>query len=68
MIQHKRFGVRQTKVAHAASEPGQPSSWGHSIVARPPGAQPRLADVSYLCGIHMKRSMHEAIVAALGVP
>jgi 3-oxoacyl-[acyl-carrier-protein] synthase-3 len=27
-----------------------------------------LADVAYLCGIHMKRSMHEAIVAALGVP
>lgn len=27
-----------------------------------------LADVSYLCGIHMKRSMHEAIAAALGVP
>jgi 3-oxoacyl-[acyl-carrier-protein] synthase III len=25
-------------------------------------------DVSYLCGIHMKRSMHEAIVAALGGP
>ena len=25
-------------------------------------------DVAYLCGIHMKRSMHEAIVAALGVP
>jgi 3-oxoacyl-[acyl-carrier-protein] synthase-3 len=29
------------------------------------GAQ--LEDVSYLCGIHMKRSMHEAIVGALGV-
>jgi 3-oxoacyl-[acyl-carrier-protein] synthase-3 len=27
----------------------------------------RLEDVSYLCGIHMKRSMHDAIVAALGV-
>jgi 3-oxoacyl-[acyl-carrier-protein] synthase III len=27
-----------------------------------------LADVSYVCGIHMKRSMHEAIVSALGVP
>lgn len=27
----------------------------------------RLEDVSYLCGIHMKRSMHEAIVAALGI-
>ena len=26
-----------------------------------------LADVSYLCGIHMKRSMHDAIVQALGV-
>ena len=25
------------------------------------------ADISYLCGIHMKRSMHEALVAALGV-
>ena len=30
------------------------------------GARP--GDVTYLCGIHMKRSMHEAIVAALGVP
>jgi len=28
----------------------------------------RLADVSYLCGIHMKRSMHEEIAASLGVP
>jgi len=27
----------------------------------------RLEDVSYLCGIHMKRSMHEAILGALGV-
>jgi 3-oxoacyl-[acyl-carrier-protein] synthase III len=27
-----------------------------------------LADISYLCGIHMKRSMHEAIVGELGVP
>jgi 3-oxoacyl-[acyl-carrier-protein] synthase-3 len=27
----------------------------------------RLADVSYLCGIHMKRSMHSAIAGALGV-
>ncbi len=27
-----------------------------------------LADVSYLCGIHMKRSMHDALVAQLGVP
>jgi 3-oxoacyl-[acyl-carrier-protein] synthase-3 len=26
-----------------------------------------LGDVSYLCGIHMKRSMHDAIVDALGV-
>jgi 3-oxoacyl-[acyl-carrier-protein] synthase-3 len=26
-----------------------------------------LDDVSYLCGIHMKRSMHDAIVDALGV-
>ena len=26
-----------------------------------------LADVDYLCGIHMKRSMHDALVAALGV-
>ena len=28
----------------------------------------RLEDVSYLAGIHMKRSMHEAIVDALGGP
>ena len=28
----------------------------------------RMEDVSYLCGIHMKRSMHEAIVAGLGGP
>ena len=27
-----------------------------------------LADVSYLCGIHMKRSMHHAVLEALGVP
>jgi 3-oxoacyl-[acyl-carrier-protein] synthase III len=26
-----------------------------------------LADVSYLCGIHMKRSMHASIVEALGI-
>jgi 3-oxoacyl-[acyl-carrier-protein] synthase-3 len=26
-----------------------------------------LADISYVCGIHMKRSMHDAIVAALAV-
>jgi 3-oxoacyl-[acyl-carrier-protein] synthase-3 len=30
------------------------------------GAQ--LEDLSYLCGIHMKRSMHDAIVGALGSP
>jgi 3-oxoacyl-[acyl-carrier-protein] synthase III len=28
----------------------------------------KLEDVSYLCGIHMKRSMHQAIVDALGSP
>jgi len=28
----------------------------------------RLEDVAYLCGIHMKRSMHEAIVRELGGP
>jgi 3-oxoacyl-[acyl-carrier-protein] synthase-3 len=27
-----------------------------------------LDDVSYLCGIHMKRSMHDAIVGELGDP
>jgi 3-oxoacyl-[acyl-carrier-protein] synthase-3 len=27
-----------------------------------------LADVDYLCGIHMKRSMHDEIVRTLGVP
>src|SRR5215217_526507 len=26
-----------------------------------------LADVAYLCGIHMRRSMHDALVDALGV-
>ena len=26
-----------------------------------------LEDISYVCGIHMKRSMHDAIVSALGV-
>jgi 3-oxoacyl-[acyl-carrier-protein] synthase III len=26
-----------------------------------------LADLDYLCGIHMKRSMHDALVSALGV-
>ena len=26
-----------------------------------------LGDVSYLCGLHMKRSMHEALVEALGM-
>ena len=30
------------------------------------GADP--ADIAYLCGIHMKRSMHDAIVDALGSP
>jgi 3-oxoacyl-[acyl-carrier-protein] synthase III len=43
-----------------------------NFVAAAEGAVERsgatLTDVSYLCGIHMKRSMHEAIVAALGVP
>ena len=42
-----------------------------NFVAAAEGALERsgagLADVSYLCGIHMKRSMHEAIVDALGV-
>jgi 3-oxoacyl-[acyl-carrier-protein] synthase-3 len=28
----------------------------------------RLSDVGYLCGVHMKRSMHEALVKALGLP
>ena len=28
----------------------------------------RLEDVSYLCGIHMKRSMHDAILEQLGIP
>ena len=28
----------------------------------------RVTDVGYLCGVHMKRSMHEALVAALGLP
>ena len=27
-----------------------------------------LEEVSYLCGIHMKRSMHDAIVTELGAP
>jgi 3-oxoacyl-[acyl-carrier-protein] synthase III len=43
-----------------------------NFVAAAEGALARsggtLADVSYVCGIHMKRSMHEEIVAALGVP
>ena len=43
-----------------------------NFVAAAEGALARsgatLADVTYLCGIHMKRSMHEAIVSALGVP
>jgi 3-oxoacyl-[acyl-carrier-protein] synthase III len=42
-----------------------------NFVAAAEGALERsgasLADVSYVCGIHMKRSMHEAIVSALGV-
>jgi 3-oxoacyl-[acyl-carrier-protein] synthase III len=42
-----------------------------NFVAAAEGALARsgatLADVSYVCGIHMKRSMHEAILAALGV-
>ncbi len=42
-----------------------------NFVAAAQGALERsgatLADISYLCGIHMKRSMHEALVAALGV-
>ena len=42
-----------------------------NFVAAAEGALARsgatLADVSYLCGIHMKRSMHTAIVEALGL-
>ena len=42
-----------------------------NFVAVPVGALERsgakLEDVSYLCGIHMKRSMHDAIVAELGL-
>ena len=42
-----------------------------NFVAAAEGALARsgatLADVSYVCGIHMKRSMHEAILAALGL-
>jgi 3-oxoacyl-[acyl-carrier-protein] synthase-3 len=42
-----------------------------NFVAAAEGALARsgasLADVAYLCGIHMKRSMHEALVAALGL-
>ena len=42
-----------------------------NFVAAAEGALARsgatLADVSYLCGLHMKRSMHESILAALGV-
>jgi len=30
-------------------------------------SEARLEDVSYVCGIHMKRSMHDGIVEALGV-
>ena len=43
-----------------------------NFVAAAEGALARsgatLADVSYLCGIHMKRSMHTAIAEALDVP
>jgi 3-oxoacyl-[acyl-carrier-protein] synthase-3 len=43
-----------------------------NFVAAARGAAERsgatLADVAYLCGIHMKRSMHDAIVDALGSP
>ena len=43
-----------------------------NFVAAAEGALERsgatLPDVAYVCGIHMKRSMHEAILAALGVP
>ena len=42
-----------------------------NFVAAAQGALERsgagLDDVSYVCGIHMKRSMHESILAALGV-
>jgi len=42
-----------------------------NFVAAADGAAARsgvsLADVSYVCGIHMKRSMHAALLAALGV-
>jgi 3-oxoacyl-[acyl-carrier-protein] synthase III len=42
-----------------------------NFVAAAEGALARsgatLDDVSYLCGIHMKRSMHDAIVGALGI-
>ena len=42
-----------------------------NFVAAAEGALSRsgatLADVSYLCGIHMKRSMHEQIAVALGL-
>ena len=42
-----------------------------NFVAAADGALTRsgltLADASYLCGIHMKRSMHEEIAAALGI-
>jgi 3-oxoacyl-[acyl-carrier-protein] synthase-3 len=42
-----------------------------NFVAAAEGALARsgatLADVSYLCGIHMKRSMHDAILDALGI-
>ena len=42
-----------------------------NFVAAAEGALARsgasLADVSYLCGIHMKRSMHDALVSSLGL-
>ena len=42
-----------------------------NFVAAADGALQRsglsLADISYVCGIHMKRSMHEEILGALGV-
>jgi 3-oxoacyl-[acyl-carrier-protein] synthase-3 len=42
-----------------------------NFVAAAEGALARsgatLADVSYLCALHMKRSMHDAVVAALGI-
>lgn len=44
----------------------------HNFVWAAEGALARseatLQEVSYVCGIHMKRSMHEALLQALGVP